>query len=63
MISWLWDEKQFRLQAVLERLSKMDNVALQQIFNRVYLLKHEYLGEVLSNYVPTVSNETIAIKK
>ena len=35
--------------AFLERMSKMDNVAFQQKFNRNLLFKYRYLGSFLSN--------------
>ena len=40
---------------------KMDNFALQQIINRIPLLKFRYLGSSPSNYVPTLDNDTFAI--
>ena len=39
----------------------MDNVALQQIINRIPLLKFQYLGSFPSDYVPTLDNDTFAI--
>ena len=39
----------------------MDNFALQQIFNRILLLKFRYLGSFPSDYVPTLDNDTFAI--
>ena len=39
----------------------MDNFALQQIINRMPLLKFRYLGLLPSNYVPTLDNDTFAI--
>ena len=39
----------------------MDNVVLQQIINRVPLLKFRYLGSFPSHYVPTLDNDTFAI--
>ena len=38
----------------------MDNFALQQIINRIPLLKFRYLGSFPSDYVPTLDNETFA---
>ena len=38
----------------------MDNFALQQIINRIPLLKFQYLGSFPSDYVPTIDNETFA---
>ena len=39
----------------------MDNFALQQIINRIRLLKFRYLGSFPSDYVPTLDNGTFAI--
>ena len=39
----------------------MDNFALQQINNRIPLLKFRYLGSFSSDYVPTLDNDTFAI--
>ena len=39
----------------------MDNFALQQIINRIPLLKFRYLGSFPSDYVPTLDNEFFAI--
>ena len=39
----------------------MDNVSLQQIINRIPLLKYRYRGSFLSDYVPTLENDTFAI--
>ena len=39
----------------------MDNLALQQIINRIPLLKFRYLGSFPSDYVPTLDNDTFAI--
>ena len=39
----------------------MDNIALQQIINRIPLLKFRYLGSFPSDYVPTLDNDTFAI--
>ena len=39
----------------------MDNAALQQIINRISLLKFRYIGSLLSDYVPTLDNDTFAI--
>ena len=39
----------------------MDNFALQQIINRILLLKFRYLGSFPSDYVPTLDNDTFAI--
>ena len=40
---------------------KMDNFALQQIINRIPLLRFRYLGSFPSDYVPTLDNDTFAI--
>ena len=39
----------------------MDNFALQEIINRIPLLKFRYLGSFPSDYVPTLVNDTFAI--
>ena len=39
----------------------MDNFALQQIINRIPLLKFRYLGSFPSDSVPTLDNDTFAI--
>ena len=39
----------------------MDKFALQQIINRIPLLKFRYLGSFPSDYVPTLENDTFAI--
>ena len=39
----------------------MDKFALQQIVNRILLLKFRYLGSFPSDYVPTLDNDTFAI--
>ena len=45
---------------LLEKTSKMDNVSLQQIINRIPLLKYRYRGSFPSDYVPTLDNDTFA---
>ena len=40
-----------------EECVKKDNFALQQIINRILLLKLRYLGSFPSDYVPTLDNE------
>ena len=40
---------------------EMDNVALQQIINRVQLLKYQYLCSFPLNFVQTFPEETLAI--
>ena len=39
----------------------MDNVSLQQIINRIPLLKYRYRGSIPSDYVPTLDNDTFAL--
>ena len=39
----------------------MENFALQQFINRIFLLKFRLLGSFPSNYVPTLDNDTVAI--
>ena len=39
----------------------MDNFALQQIINRIPLLKLRYLGSFPSDYIPTLDNDTFDI--
>ena len=39
----------------------MDSVALQQIINRIPLLKFPYLGSFPSDYVQTLDNDTFTI--
>ena len=39
----------------------MNNFALQQIINRIPLLKFQYLGSFPSDYIPTLDNDTFAI--
>ena len=45
---------------LLEKISKMDNVSLQQIINRIPLLKYRYRGSISSDYVPILDNDTFA---
>ena len=40
---------------------KMNKFALQQIINRILLLKFRYFGSFPSDYVPTLGNDTFAI--
>ena len=44
-----------------EKTSEMDIVSLQQIVNRIPLLKYRCRGSFLSDYVPTLDNDTFAI--
>ena len=45
---------------VVGKISTMDDVSLQQKLNRILLLKYRYRG-FLSDYVPTIDNDTFAI--
>ena len=45
---------------LLEKTYKMDNVSLQQILNRIPLLKYRYCGSFPSDYVPTLDKDTFA---
>ena len=46
---------------VVGKTSEIDNVSLQQIINRIPLLKHRYRGSFPSDYVPTLDNDTFGI--
>ena len=46
---------------VVGKTSKMDNVSLQQIINRIPLLKYQYRGSFPPDYVPTPDNDTFVI--
>ena len=46
---------------VIGETSKMDNVSLQQIINRIPLLKYRNRSSFPSDYVPIVDNDTFAI--
>ena len=63
--SLYWENECDRLQltsfVLLEKTSKMDNLSLQQIINRIPLLRYRYRGSFPSDYVPTLDNDTIAI--
>ena len=63
--SLYWENEFLRLQltslVLLEKTSEMDNLSLQQIFNRIPLLRYWYRGSFLSDYVPTLDNDTFAI--
>ena len=39
----------------------MDNSALQQTIHRIHPFRFRYLGSFLSDYVPTLDNDTFAI--
>ena len=64
--SLYWENEchQLRLTSLvlLEKTSEMDNVSLQQIINRIPLLKRRYRGSFPSDYVPTLDNDTFANK-
>ena len=45
----------------LEKISKLNNISLQQMINRMPLLKYRYRGSFLFDYVPTLDNDTFAI--
>ena len=63
--SLYWENECLRFQltslVLLEKTSKMDNVSLQQIINRIPLLKYRYRGSFPSDYVSTLDNDTFAI--
>ena len=46
---------------LLEETSQIKNVSLQQIINRISLLKYRYRGSFRSDFVPTLGNDTFAI--
>ena len=46
---------------VLGKISKMDNVSLQQKINCIPLLKYRYRGSFPSDYIPTLDNDTFAV--
>ena len=60
-----WENECLQLQlkslVVLEKTFKLDNVSLQQIINRIPLLKYRYRGSFPSDYVLTLDNDTLAI--
>ena len=45
---------------VVEKISKVDKFSLQQLINRIPLLKYSYRGSSLSDYVPALDNDTFA---
>ena len=57
MNSLKWENECHPLQltslVLLEKTSKMENISLQQIINRIPLLKYRYRGYFPSDYVPT----------
>ena len=46
---------------LLEEISEMDDVSLQQTINRIPLVKYRYRGSFPSDYVPTLDNDNLAI--
>ncbi len=44
-----------------ERIFEMDNTSLEQIANRIPLLKYRYMGTFPSDFVPNLPNDTFAI--
>ena len=60
-----WENECLRLQltslVLLEKTSKIDNVTLQQLINRILLLKYWYRGSFPSDFVPTLDIDTFAI--
>ena len=65
LIALYWENECHRSQltslVLLEKTSKMDNVSLQQIINRITLFMYRYRGSSPSDYVPTLDNDTLAI--
>ena len=60
-----WENECHRLQLtslmLLEKTSKMIKVSLQQIINRIPILKYRYRGSFPSDYVSTLDSDTFAI--
>ena len=60
-----WENECLRLQlntlVLLEKISKIDKVPLQQICNPIPLFKYRYRGSFTYAYVPTIDNDTFAI--
>ena len=50
-----------KLGAVGKSIEK-DNVSLQQLINRIPLIKYRYIGSFPSDYVPTHDNDSFATK-
>ena len=46
---------------VVGKTSKMNNVSLQQMFNRIPLVKYRFRGCFPCDYFPTLDNDTFAI--
>ena len=63
LLYWNNESNQLQLTSLLllEKTSKTDNVSLQQILNRLPLLKYRNRGSFLSDYFPTLDNQTFAI--
>ena len=63
--SLYWENECHRLQLtslmLLEKTSKMDNASLQQIIDRISILKYRYRGSFASDCVPTFDNDNFAI--
>ena len=63
--SLYWENKCHRLQltslVLFEKTSKIDNVSLQQIIDRIPTLKNRYRGSFPSDYIPNLDNDTFAI--
>ena len=51
----------WKVLVLLDRVSQKDTFSLQQIFNRIPVLKYWCRGSFHSDYVPTLDNETFAI--
>ena len=49
------------LELLAKILPKMDNFALQQIINKISVLKYRYLGSFPCDFVPALPNDTFAI--
>ena len=47
---------------VVEKTSKMDDISLQQLINSIPVLKYRHRGCFPSEYVPTLDNDTFAIR-
>ena len=63
--SLFWENECHQLQltsmVLLEKKSKADDASLQQVINRIPLLKYRYRGSLPSDYVPTLDKDTFAI--
>ena len=62
--SLYWENECLQLQltslVLLEKTSERDKVSLQQIINRIPLIKYRYRGSFPYDYVPTLDNDTFA---